>query len=245
MIFTNNLKKFIKSLHQIKYRQKYNKFIAEGPKLASEFLDAGCFDVCHIVVVEEWAMQNQNLLSRYKSNCYQIKEKELASISSLKRPNKILMVFEKPSRSEIDRDLNWSLYLDKVQDPGNMGTILRIADWYGIKQVIASSDSVDFYNPKVVQSAMGAHNRIKMLVEDNLELEDWNSMAMTLDGKEIKEAQVNPNGNLLILGNESRGVRYEVLEKSNQKITIRKRHHGAESLNVSVACGIACELLIN
>ena len=147
-----------------------------------------------------------------------------------------------PINNNIDR--SWMLYLDKIQDPGNLGTIIRIADWYNITEILLSEDSVDPYNPKVVQSAMGGHNRIRTSVIKNLgDLKSYNIpiYGMALRGNDINSLSLAPG--IIVIGNESKGIRPEIMPMLDQKITIAKLG-GAESLNASVACGIACHCLV-
>ena len=247
MQLTKELKKYIKSLQQVKYRQKYNKFIAEGPKICIEILESGIFEIEYLVCTAQFqdTYLNQGAASLGKTII--CNDNELKSISSLKNPNKILIVAEIPERemltnSDVDA---WMIYCDGIQDPGNMGAILRIADWFGIAQVIASEDSVDFYNSKVVQSAMGAHCRVGMKVVDRKKMSDTfgeSLYVLSLDGGCMTDMEFGKSG-ILVVGNEGRGVSKALLEASKHKMLIKK-YGGAESLNASVACGIACHYIV-
>lgn len=244
MVLTNQLKKYIVSLHKVKFRQKYNKFIAEGPKICSEFLRQGKFKVEYILCTAKWEQIEPEIFKNYKGKTIVINDKELKSISNLKTPNTILIVFEQTLRQINFEEVGngWSLYLDRIQDPGNLGTILRIADWYGIKNVFTTKDSVDFYNPKVVQSAMGAHNRVEfdVLAKDELIHNFSNDLiALTIDGRPINEYNELEKG-ILVVGNESKGISNEIKIAAKNKVTI-PRLGGAESLNAAVACGIAVD----
>lgn len=249
MELTNKLKKYIRSLHLQKYRQKYNKFIVEGPKICSEFTDNQKYKIDYLICTHDWLTENESDIQSIRDKIIIASDKDLNSISSLKTANKTLIVAEKPIDQDIDLYSlnNWVLYMDKVQDPGNMGTIIRIADWYGIDAVIASPDSVDFYNPKVVQASMGSHNRIKLhtILADDLPLEKINSVALVLGGQDIETITLDKSGGgILILGNESKGIRGDILDRCNYKASIMRKG-GAESLNVAVACGIACNIIID
>ena len=242
MLLTKELKKYVKSLHQIKFRQKYNKFIAEGPKICFEFMHSGKFEIDHIICTEVLLRENEQLISRFTGKTIICNDKELKSISGLVNPNKILMVLGQShyNSSEIDLDKAWGIYCDRIQDPGNMGTILRIADWFDFPLVLSSADSVDFYNPKVIQSAMGAHNRVgfrEMSPESLIQDHSSSSYVLALGGQDMNTVQF-PKGGLIVVGNESRGVRDEILNNTEHHISIKK-YGGAESLNASIACGIA------
>lgn len=250
MNLTNNLRKYVKSLHLGKYRQKYNKFIAEGPKICAEFLKSDKFQIEYLICTQEWSDDNAHLANSYDTRLVICNAKDHKSISTLQNANNILIVAEKHSSAktieDILQDSNWSIFLDRLQDPGNMGTILRIADWYGIKSIIASPDSVDYYNPKVIQSAMGAHNRITMAKSEasQLMLQNYNSLAMVLEGSNINDYNNPESGGIIVIGNESKGISKEVLSQCKTHLSIQRKG-GAESLNAAVACGIACHQLIN
>ena len=246
-MLTNQFKKKIKSLQQLKFRQKYNKFIAEGPKICEEYLRSNKYSIQHIICQQEWYDINNELLKPFRGKTIISNERDLNFISSMKDANKILIVCDIPdgsiyNSSKLDGD--WTIYLDSIRDPGNMGTIIRIADWFGVGNIISSKDSVDYYNHKVVQSAMGSHNRVELKISAFEELYQHfeYSYALTLEGDDIREVNTENRG-LLVIGNESRGVQDEILKKVNNKINITGRG-GAESLNAAVACGIACHQLI-
>lgn len=240
-IFTNQLRKYVRSLHSIKYRQKYNKFIAEGPKVSYEFINQGKYLIEYIFCLSEWYESHLSTLSPELLKCTIIvTSKQLDQISTLKSANQILIVAEQVSEKRSVLENEWLLYLDRIQDPGNMGTILRIADWYNFKQVIASSDSVSFYNPKVIQAGMGAHNRISFL---QMDIASFSSLsipkyAMTLTGNNSFMKRL-PNPGAVIIGNESKGVSNSLLESVDDQWSL-PRYGGAESLNAAVACGIIC-----
>jgi len=244
MNLTAQLKKYIKSLHHHKYRQKYNKFIVEGPKISEEFLLGKHYSVEYLICEEEWMLNHLDLCSIYRDKLIRVDSKSLNSISALQNPNKILMVLESRDADELKfKENEWTIYLDRIQDPGNLGTIMRIADWYGVNSCIAGPGTVSYYNPKVVQSAMGAHNRINLC---QAKFEDINcgsipTLAMSLNGININTISVNSG--IIIIGNESQGISSSILDSVTHCITIPK-FGGAESLNASVACGIACHVLI-
>lgn len=246
MNLTNELRKYIKSLQGLKYRQKYNKYIAEGPKICLEIMEHAKADIEYLVCTKEMQDMYPEKLAQLSGKTITCNDKELKSISSQKSPNKILIVATPKQYSVSPEKLEsgWALYLDQIQDPGNLGTIMRIADWFNIPWVLASEDSCEFYNPKVVQSAMGAHLRVKfsvLKVEELIALDKPELYSLALDGEDMSELDISSRG-ILVVGNESRGIRSEILSSSNEIWTIHK-NGGAESLNASVACGISCYLI--
>ena len=247
MILTNQLKKYVKSLHALKFRQKYNKFIAEGPKICNEIIDQYSYNIEYVFCTEEWAQENTSSVNKLSGKTVKCKEKDLQYISNLGTANKILIVAEQDLTKFNNMSLkgSWAIYLDDIRDPGNMGTIIRIADWFNIKYLIASPQSVDFYNPKVVQSAMGGHLRVNLITGalETFNLNGIETYAMVVDGQLLSNHNKYTPG-IIIIGNESKGISDAVMQLSNQKLTIKKLG-GAESLNASVACGIACQMMVS
>ncbi len=242
MEFSNSIKKYVRSLHLRKNRQKYDKFIAEGPKVCTEFLIYKTYEIEYIFALPEWIEHNSKILEPYTDLIYPIKSKELTQISMLKTPNQVLMVL---STSQMLPDASeWCLFLDKIRDPGNMGTMIRIADWYGITSVFATPDSVDYYNPKVVQGAMGSHNRVRLseLTKQDLYKLDKPIYGLILGGDNIRDLDT-PQTGIIAIGNESQGLDPDIIDRLDYSCTIPSRG-GAESLNAAIACGIACERLI-
>jgi len=160
----------------------------------------------------------------------------------LNRANQVLCLIDAPEKKSLKCE-GWMLYLDKIQDPGNMGTIIRTADWFGITNICISPDTVDVYNPKVVQASMGSHIRhsFSTLEASQLISLGYPLYGLTLDGQSIEH--VNPSSGFIVVGNESKGIRPELVDKLHQKLTI-SRIGKAESLNAAVAFGIACHQLI-
>jgi len=236
--------KYIQSLGQKKHRDEYAVFIAEGPKLVSELLQQPNVVMEQVFAVEEWANKNRNLLG--DGNVTEITEKELERISQLTTPNQVVAIVKKFEVEEPVVRGKLSLVLDTIQDPGNLGTIIRTADWFGVKQIICSEDCADVYNSKVVQSTMGSIARVKVFYTN---LERWLSQqkdiriyATMLEGKDISKMSPLTEG-LIIIGNESKGVSAELLRFANEKITIVQKGR-AESLNAAVAAGIILSHLI-
>ncbi len=246
MEFTNQLKKYVRSLQTNKFRQKYHKFIAEGPKICKEFIISSTYEIEYVLSTEEWYLEHKSstLASVPKDKIVMLKQKQLEQISTLKSAHKVLIVLSMKHSENTDLLKEWALYLDKIQDPGNMGTLLRIADWYGINKVYLSADCVDVYNPKVVQAGMGAHNRVEsiVLVDDLLFSNSVKKYGLVLSGKNINDYKGSEPG-LVLIGNESKGLRPELVSALDEQLKIPSIG-GAESLNASVACGIACHVLM-
>jgi TrmH family RNA methyltransferase len=239
--------KYIRSLSQHKFRLEYGVFIVEGVKIVAEWLQSTC-QIQHIVAVEEWVAQHTAAIARHpEAELHVVKQHELESLSELRTPNQVLAVVRQNGISPVKPKEGWVLALDGIQDPGNMGTILRIADWFGIHHIVASPDSVDFYNPKVVQAAMGAHLRISLSTADLPEALGnigFTKYAATLNGTPCQNV-ARPASGVLIIGNESKGISEPVLALADQEVTIpRGPGSGAESLNAAVAAGILCALLL-
>ena len=237
--------KYIQSLGQKKFRELEGTFIAEGPKVVEDLMESGTAIIKQLYAVKEWIKENKKLL--VNTTVVEITDAELERISQLTTPNKVFAIvqqFEEDSAPVIKNKI--TLALDGIQDPGNMGTLIRIADWFGIKQIICSKESADIYNPKVVQATMGSIARVKILYTD-LELwladqEDVGIYAATLQGKSITTMKKITEG-IIVIGNESKGINAAILKLATIKITIPKKGK-AESLNAAVATGIILSHLV-
>lgn len=242
---------FLRSLHLSKFRQGLGKFLIEGEKMALEGLRQATINIDELFALEPWLAQYQPLLLRSKVKCHPVNDEELKKISLLNTPNQVLMVAQKPADAAdaevLKNDL--SIFLDGIQDPGNAGTILRIADWFGIRQVIFSPDSVEPFHPKVVQASMGAIYRVH-LVEAELSFvmklaPGLDVIGAALDGENLFE-MIPVSKGILVIGNEARGLSEKVQSCISRKVFIpRHPAGGAESLNAAVAAGIICAVLRN
>lgn len=233
--------KHIRSLSQQKYRKEHQEFIAEGDKIVKEWLSSSN-EIKYIIGTEDWMSQHLNLLALHtEAQVIAVSTAQLEQVSSLQTPNKALCVASLPKQNQEINLGKWSLVLENIQDPGNMGTIIRIADWFGIQQIICSEDCVDVYNPKVIQASMGGHLRVS-IVETNLQqlLPKVNIpiLAATINGQNLSE-QTSIDAAFIMIGNESKGLSKDLLQFATQEITIPK-FGGAESLNAAVATGIIC-----
>lgn len=230
---SKNKIKLIRSLQQKKYRDENDLFVIEGVKMCQEALQY-CPNQIQLIVhtqAFEFKAPHANIEQ------YVVHEKILKQCSSLKNPNHVLMLVKKIAHKK--EDGNFTIALDGVQDPGNMGTIMRLADWYGVNKIVCSNATVDCYNPKVVQATMGAILRIPIAYVDLKEyLSNTTSpiYGALLDGENIYSKTMLPEG-ILLLGNEGNGISEELIPLITHPITIPKAGN-AESLNVSIATGI-------
>lgn len=250
-MLAKNTIKYIQSLKQKKFRQMYNNFVVEGAKMAAEIIQQQGLEIEGIYALPAWIAKNQFLLTNFQNILHEISRKDLDRISSLKTPNEVLVVCKVPTY-ELDLPTinnSLTLYLDDLQNPGNMGSILRIADWFGLPYVFCSKHCVESYNAKVIQASMGAFLRVKIVTisfEDLLQkIATIPIFAAVLDGENVFQAKL-PSTGLLIIGNEGAGVAPQIIQRANHKIKIPKgQNGGAESLNAAVATGIICSALLS
>lgn len=233
--------KDIQSLRHKKFREETGLFTAEGPKIVSELMQLIPQRFAAVYAMKEWLQQHQAT----GVNCVEIDERTLEKISQLQTPNTVIAVIRqsepvKPSAAE-----QLTLYLDAIQDPGNLGTIIRIADWFGIRDVVCNEGCADLYNSKVVQSTMASIARVNVFYDQNLQWlknEPSPKYAAALDGESIYVYGKAESG-VLMIGNESKGLSPEAMQLATRKLTIPRRGE-AESLNAAVATGIILSHLI-
>lgn len=241
---------FINSLKQKKYREEHQLFIAEGAKIVPELLNSS-IAVKQIYATSEFLRNNKipNAVERFE-----IKENELERISALTKANEVLAVCETPQYI-LDNDSlkgKLTLVLDDIKDPGNLGTIIRIADWFGIENIVCSSETADAFNPKVVQATMGSIARIKLhyvslteFIKYQVSSSKYQVFGALLEGENIYTEKLSSEG-LIVIGNESRGISEEVQALITDKISIPSFSHyksgsgEAESLNAAIATSIIC-----
>ncbi|MGE8527653.1 TrmH family RNA methyltransferase [Chryseobacterium rhizosphaerae] len=226
--------KILQSLDKKKFRQKYNLFLVEGNKIICELPNSN-------IKVKEIFSTDPQKLDRTDIPVSHISENELKKISFLKTPKDSVAVCYLAAEERME-DKNIQLVLDGIQDPGNLGTIIRLADWFGIEQIICSEDTVDFYNPKVIQASMGSFTRVNIIYTDLVEYlseTDNVNIGTDMDGESIYSFE-RPEKINLILGNEGNGMRPETEALLQQRITIPRfgSSQSTESLNVSMAAGI-------
>lgn len=233
--------KLLTALQVKKYRQKYHKFMVEGSKLVLELLAQTRTPVAAVYGLERWAAENAAALAPFNQIFNPVTEAELKKVSALTTPNAVLAVADMPEPAR-PPGVGLAFYLDGIRDPGNMGTILRIADWFGFQAVFCSADCVDVFSPKVVQASMGAVFRMPVLeiaIGDLLaSLPGCPVLGALLEGDDLFQAELPENG-LLVIGNEGNGISPEAEALLTRRLTIpRGAGSSAESLNASVAAGI-------
>ena len=233
-MLSRNEVKYIQSLRHKKNRDEDDLFIAEGVKIVDELISAD-FVIKNIYAVKDWIEKNSTV-----ENVIEVSGDELKRISNFETPNKVLAVVGQNKSTQIPHLENKiTLLLDGIQDPGNLGTIIRTADWFGVENIIASPDTADMYNPKVVQATMGSIARINIFYTDLNAFLSTNTItvcAAVLDGENISAID-KINECILVIGNESKGVRESIQPYIQKKISIQKNGK-AESLNAAVAAGI-------
>ena len=234
--------KYIQSLLHKKQRDELGLFVAEGPKVVTDLLESRKFVCKEIFALQEWLTENERSISILKDvSITEVKDFELQKISALSTAHNVLAVFEKRKQSfNIETTGKITLALDTIQDPGNLGTIIRIADWFAVTDIVCSVGCADMYNAKVVQSTMGSLGRVNLIYTN---LVDWLKQnkklkiySASLEGNDINTIGKLTEG-IIIIGNEAHGVSDEVMNLVNEKITI-PRIGEAESLNAAVATGI-------
>ena len=250
MISKNKIK-YIRSLELKKNRNKEGKFVAEGFKVVDDLLALQPADL--IVATAEW-LKGKHLAAQ--TEVIEVTEEELKKVSFLQHPQQVLAVFRTNEEAD-DQEKNFgfskintselNLALDGVQDPGNLGTIIRIADWFGITHIYCSQDTADVYNPKVVQATMGSIARVKVEYGNLLGLveslpADVPVYGTLLDGDNIYQQQLENRG-LIVMGNEGKGISPALAKKVNRRLLIPNFPEGratADSLNVAIATAITC-----
>lgn len=233
--------KFIKSLQLKKYRLQEKKFIIEGTKSVNELLQSD-FKVTHIIATDKYLDTIASITDFPENLVTPVSTKQLSALSGLKANDTVLAVAECKTYTTEDEVDSKLIALDGIKDPGNMGTIIRIADWYGIKEIICSEDCVDFYNPKVIQSTMGSFTRVKIIETDLHAYLSKNSeatMGAFMQGEDIHHFGFSEKG-ILVIGNESNGISNMIEPMIKHKITI-PQYGQAESLNAGIATAIICD----
>ena len=229
-MITKNQIKLIKSLRLKKNRIQSGFFIAEGEKIIDELLQSK-LETVHIF----------STVNKYSFSDYYIpiKNAQLKQISYLKTPNKVVGLFKIPKNSVIDFNSN-IIALEEINDPGNLGTIIRLCDWYGIKNIICSINSVDCYNPKVIQASMGSISRVNISYMDLEKLvadKNHKTVMADLKGEKLRNFNFSKN-QIIFFGSESNGFSKKISSKIENKITIEGLNNNVESLNLATSVGI-------
>ncbi len=242
-MISKNLTKYIRSLENKKVRNVERLFIAEGPKVVGDLME--CFSPVKIIATTDWLDQTPHLP---QENIFVATEEELRKVSLLQHPQQVLALFPIPETPmPVVDNHTLILALDNIQDPGNMGTIVRIADWFGITTIVCGRNTTDIYNPKCVQATMGSIARVNIIYT---ELEEWLEDLPTdypvygtfLNGNSIYKEDLTDYG-IIIMGNEGNGISEKVGQYVNKRLLIPNYPEGratADSLNVAIATAITC-----
>lgn len=240
---SKNKIKYIHSLELKKIRREEKSFLAEGPKLVNDLL--GHFHCRFLAATYSWLQEHPAIQA---DEITEVSPEELSKASLLKTPQQVLAIFEQPAYVLVPEVTQQTLCLalDDIQDPGNLGTIIRLADWFGIEHIICSLNTVDAYNPKTIQATMGGIARVKVhytsLPEFIRSLQDVPVFGTFLDGKNMYEQPLSANG-LIVMGNEGNGIGKEVEALINRKLYIPnypQERETSESLNVAIATAVIC-----
>lgn len=244
-MISNAQQKYVLSLHQKKYRKLNRTFIVEGRKNVHELLRSN-FEIQQLFCSAEFAAELAQ--NQFGCSITVVNEKELNKISTLAASDHVLAIVNQPAPSAFVLNKNEiTLVLDDINDPGNLGTIVRVADWYGVKQIICSNKTVEFYNPKVIMATMGSFVRVQVYTESLVDFfaaipDSLPVLGAYLSGDSIYEIP-KFSGGLLVLGSESHGISEQLKPFITKKITI-PRIGEAESLNVAVSAAVLLDNLI-
>lgn len=244
-MLSKQVTKIAQNLEKKKFREKYNLFKTEGEKLVGELLTSG-LKIHSVIASPEWLGANQTRVAGM--NVMEADRREMGSISNFQSLPEVIALAEIPchayDETEIRRSL--SLVLNGIQDPGNLGTILRVADWFGVRNILCDEDCAGAYNPKCVQASMGAIFRVKTFYMDlvpeleKLKADDFPIFGTFLDGENIYASKLSGKG-LIVMGNEGKGISQAIGQLTDHKLTIPSfagNEISTESLNVGVATGI-------
>lgn len=242
MSLSKNKIKYIQSLKDKKHRLEHRTFVAEGHKMVGELLEVM---KCQLLVTTAEFLASARL--KNVEEVVEVTNDELSRASFLKTPQQVLGVFYQVKDNHvIGIENQLTIALDGIQDPGNLGTIMRLADWYGIQHIFCSMDTADIYNPKTVQATMGALARVNIHYVDLTDFLEQNKnipiYGTLLDGKNMYEQEITPNG-IIVMGNEGNGIRPEIQKLISKKLYIPNYPAGretSESLNVAIATAIIC-----
>ncbi|UCH15811.1 MAG: RNA methyltransferase, partial [Bacteroidales bacterium] len=250
MLSKNKIKHF-RSLRLKKYRDKYQEYIVEGEKVINELLGCKYPHVKHVIGTEQWINENFKDKSYPPENILTTSGHDLSKISSFKTPPGVIAVLHIPEQT-FNKDIvnnDISLVLDKIQDPGNLGNIIRIADWFGIENIFCSHDCADRFNPKVIQATMGAFMRVNLwnvnlteLLEEYSSIPGFNVYGAFLEGESIYEQELGKSA-FIVMGNESRGISKNYIPYIKSRLFIPNysaRAGSIDSLNVSAATAVIC-----
>jgi TrmH family RNA methyltransferase len=254
MMISRSRLKYLSSLKIKKLRNEHRQFLAEGHKIVSDILRDGQVNIGQIIASPEWILANNRLITSKVGDVAEADPTDLERISSLETPPPVIAVldmFEHVLQMEQLSGI-WCIAIDTIQDPGNLGTIIRSADWFGIRHIICNQGSVDLFNPKVVQASMGAFLRVKVHYEDLSSILKKYATELSLpvygtfmEGTPVYNIPVEKKG-MIVFGNESHGISEELVPLIQTRITIPpgdKNHPHIESLNVASSVSVVCSVI--
>jgi len=234
--------KYLKSLQVKKYRKQEQCFVVEGAKSVEELLSSG-FDVTWIAATEEFAYKHERKIKESRAELALATADELASVGSYQTNDAcVALARMKPNEAFSLQQGELALALDDIRDPGNLGTMIRTADWYGINKIVASEETADFYNSKVIAASMGSFSRVHVYYTSLAEFLEFSQAPVYgtfLDGTDVHKTDFSKGG-FVVIGNESNGISQEVETAVTTRITI-PRYGKAESLNAAIATGIVLD----
>jgi RNA methyltransferase, TrmH family len=243
-MITKNQIKYINSLQQKKFRVENQSFVVEGAKSVLELLRSD-FETELLFVTDEFFEQHQNLLQAFHIQAIIVNQADLEKAGSFTSNNAALAVVKTKENEELLVEENeFALILDDIRDPGNLGTIIRVADWYGVHKIICSHSTVDFYNPKVISATMGSFTRSNLYyadLEDFIKNQSVNIYGTLLNGDNIHQTKFSDSG-YIVIGNEANGISPAIEQLITHKITI-PRFGQAESLNAGIATAVVLDNL--
>jgi len=242
-MLSKNKIKYLKSLQLKKYRLQERKFVVEGDKIVRELINSS-YVVKSVYATKNWIETHKILLKPLENILFEADSKQLKSATNLTTFSEVIAEVAMPSieSQKIDPTINMHLYLDGIRDPGNLGTIIRSAAWFGLTQMLCSPDCVDIYNNKVLQSSMGSFLHTQIFTIDSTELKNelpnHKFVAATLNGTKLSDFD-KPEQMILIIGNEGKGISPNLLHKCNEELTISKsKRSQTESLNAAISTSI-------
>jgi len=246
-MLSKNKIKYIKSLQLKKYRLQERKFVIEGDKIVKE-LAKSSYEIESLFATKNWIDNHKILLKPHISNVFDADERQLKAASNLSTPSEVIAIAKFPADKSIDTSASLHLFLDSIRDPGNLGTLIRTAAWFGLPQIICSLDCVDFYNSKVVQASMGAFLHIDLISATSekimAQLKGYQFVGASLSGVSLEDFQ-KPEKMVLIIGNEGKGISPTLLDMCDQEITISKGDNSpVESLNAAISGSILLSHLV-
>lgn len=242
-MLSKNRIKYINALKIKKYRQLHEAFIVEGAKSVLELFDSD-FEIEFVLVTQEFQQKYSSILTRHNVSLETVTAQELEGLGSFQTNDSCLAVAKTKQNAFLSpAPAEYMLMLDDVRDPGNLGTIIRVADWYGISKIVCSRDTTDVYNPKVIAAAKGSFTRVKLYYTDLAEYlaeikgEEHQVIGAFLGGDSLYDFHYPAHGGIIVMGNESNGISEEVGQFVTNKIMI-PRFGAAESLNVGIATAV-------